>query len=121
MIKILLSTNETQGLRKSDFSIVPDGEIVVFTAECDGEEIDGSCGCRRCVDSIVSGMGITTFQVAPFNGTRQDFINAIAEAFSRRNLSLDAESHAAEIIRRARYFPVGAILEKRGSRLRRRK
>ena len=50
-MKVLVATRNTQGQRGNDFCFVPEGEIVAFpAAECTGEKIDGSCGCRRSVN-----------------------------------------------------------------------
>ena len=46
-MKLLVATTKTQGQRKNDFCWVPEDEIVQFAFVCDGEKIDGSCGCRR--------------------------------------------------------------------------
>ena len=46
-MKMLVATKETQGKRRNDFCWATEGELVRFAFQCDGEAVDGRCGCRR--------------------------------------------------------------------------
>ena len=51
-MKVLVGTKETQGQRSNDFSWAEDGELVMFGSECDREDVDGTCGCRRAMSGL---------------------------------------------------------------------
>ena len=51
-MKILVGTTETQGRRKNDFCYTKEGEVLCFHLECDGETVDGSCGCKRSMSGV---------------------------------------------------------------------
>jgi hypothetical protein len=126
MIKALVATKETQGQRKNDFSWCDEGELVTFAFECDGETIDGSCGCRRAMAGLVSHTATTTFKVAEVEITPLEYLEAVTASNikgwgdkpSIRELS---RVDCNELIRLAEVFPVGTILEKRGNKIQERK
>jgi len=62
-MKVLTATQSTQGQRKNDFFKAREGEIVGFVSECDGEAVDGKCGCKRCMVGVASGSVTTTMKV----------------------------------------------------------
>ena len=127
MVKVLISTMETQGQRKNDFSHTLGGELLRFGTECDGERIDGRCGCRRSMTGVESGRATTTMEVVETRLTvpqiafmisnseiraglyDKDDLDAIQESFR------DAHKQAKEIVRVAGAFKSGTILEKRGN------
>lgn len=80
-MKVIVATGETQGQRKSDFSFVPEGEIVLPAEPHDDEPIDGTCGCQRSFDGIVSGKATTTAKVIDLPLTREDYIAEILRAY----------------------------------------
>lgn len=51
-MKVMVATREGQGFRENDFSWTKENELVGFTSECDGETIDGNCGCRRSMSGF---------------------------------------------------------------------
>ena len=65
MLKVLVSTKGGQGGRDSDFNFCKDGEIVYYGMECDRDEndVDGDCGCKRCLIGVNGLTGTTTFKV----------------------------------------------------------
>jgi len=122
-MKVLVATDETQGQRKSDYHNAETGELVRFIMECDGEKVDGKCGCRRALGGMVSQKGTTTFTVEDRPGFElDDLILAVAESLGNAGwLSGDVEdalewatTDAQELARLAEVFPVGSIVEKRG-------
>jgi len=122
-MKVLVATNETQGQRKSDYHNAETGELVRFIMECDGEKVDGKCGCRRALGGMVSQKATTTFTVEDRPGFElDDLILAVAESLGNAGwLSGDVEealawatSDAEELAHIAEVFPVGSIVEKRG-------
>lgn len=124
-IKILIETRETQGARESDFNFCDSAEPVKFGFECDCDknDIDGRCGCRRALVGIFTSRGTTTFTVAERPLTADDYVSLCLGA-ERVNGWIQKDSSEAEIkeyeeaareaLRVAEQFPVGAILEKRG-------
>jgi hypothetical protein len=120
-MKTLVATTKTQGTRKNDFCFVPEGEPVTFGCECDREDIDGQCGCRRSMVGLTCRKGTTTMLVADTDMDRAAFIAALADSIKASGFGLTAEDFAPEadeIIRIADYFPVGTVLERRGETFR---
>jgi len=63
MRKVLTATAATQGMRKNDFSHTEEGELVTYGFECDGETVDGVCGCKRSLIGMSTHKATTTFKV----------------------------------------------------------
>ena len=123
-MKVLVATNEGQGKRKNDFFHADEGELVRFGSECDGEAVDGRCGCRRRMTGMATNKGTTTMKVIDLpNLTEEDF-KAQIEGSLRASGWLSimkpeaAEKHvadeAAQLKGMAEFFPIGVVLEKRG-------
>ena len=116
-MKVLVATHETQGKRKNDFSWTTDGEPVLFGFECDGERVDGSCGCRRALVGAHSMKATTTFKVAEMPGlNKQDFMDICNAHLQKAGWTgLTAEGLCMdELLKIADRFPINAVLEKRG-------
>lgn len=124
-MKVFVATSEGQGLRESDFFHSKEGELVFFAAECarDINNVDGGCGCRRCMDDSES-KATTTFKVADLNITKEDYIEKYCEylikstRFEAEEVEEGIEYHRAEaetLLQAAEVFPVDEILEKRGN------
>ncbi len=63
-MKILVATKATQGKRTNDFSFATEGEpVMIPVMECDGEPVDGHCGCRRAMAGLESHSATTTVKV----------------------------------------------------------
>lgn len=131
MIKIFVSTKKTQGQRKNDFSFVPSGEVVIHpTFECDGETIDGGCGCRRSLSGISCHKATTTMVVAEKLYTVEKLAKMIeasmkkggwGKLFSPERLTEYALADAKELVKAARPFRVGTVVERRGDTIQARK
>ena len=125
-MKILIATHETQGQRKSDFSHVPDGEIVSPNGfECDGERVDGSCGCRRAFSSLgEASTATTTAAIEDRDISRDQLIEVVRDSRTRGGWAKGDDSDAGwfaeeadEIIRVGAKFPAGAVIERRGEKV----
>lgn len=121
-MKILRATTKTQGQRANDFSWTDEGEIVNWGAfECDREEVDGHCGCRRSLCGLNSLKATTTFIVTNEpHMTRSDLILLIVESMERGGWGTKdgvlplAKQNAMDISAIASGYPEGTILERRG-------
>ena len=121
-MKVLVATHETQGERANDFAFVPDGELVFYGTECDREQVDGHCGCRRALCGAVCLTGTTTVKVAERDLTLRQYEDEAVEALRRGGWldipNVDLESAAREGARElavvALGFPLGTVLERRG-------
>mgnify|MGYP004457341045 CR=1 FL=1 len=114
----LVATKETQGKRKSDFSWTTDGEPVMFGSECDGEKVDGKCGCKRAMSGVTSAKATTTMKVADVS---EDAIRAGMVGHLVKNWGFDEaeakeyiEDQVKELHRIAEFFGEGTVLERRG-------
>lgn len=121
-----MATSEGQGLRPSDFFNSKEGNLVFFTAECgsDVNNVDGGCGCRRCMEDSESGGTTTTFKTADLDIKREDYFEKHIEyliksgRFGVEEIEDDREYHQEEaetLLQAAEVFPVDEILEKRGN------
>jgi len=129
-MKLLTATNETQRQRPDDFMWCTEGEIVKFGMECDGEEVDGKCGCRRSMVGVQCNKATTTMKVIHVEMTCEELTNALRDNYKEGgwyNL-MGAESaeksiriEVEDLIRLSESFPVGSIVEKRGDKFQVRK
>lgn len=126
-MKLLVATKETQGQRKNDFCHVPEGEVVHFGFECDGETVDGGCGCRRSMCGLGCSKATTTMKVEDVeNFSEVELLQALADNYignwgmKWEEASKRAKEDAEELIGLARHFPTGRVVEKRGNKLRER-
>jgi len=114
-------------MRNSDFNYVPDDEIVTFPSECDRDRnnIDGDCGCRRCMAGVLCHTSTTTMRVSAYTGSVEDFTRIIWQSLNNDatdTFELDKHGYrkTAEMIVTAIQsvvspYRVGSILEKRGN------
>jgi hypothetical protein len=65
MLKVFVATSRTQGDSPSDFSFVPDDELVGrYSMVCNSERPDGSgCGCGQAFAGFLTHAGTTTAMV----------------------------------------------------------
>lgn len=121
-MNVLVLTSEGQGKRKNDFISGNEGEVARFASECDGEAVDGKCGCRRSMAGIETNKMSTTMKVVDLPLTVDEFYAKIRknyeEAWGMTGPEYDADiiRDAAELLRIAKCFPVGSIVEKRGNK-----
>jgi len=119
-MKLLVATKEGQGKRANDFSHAGEGEIVRFGMECDGEEVDGGCGCRRSMCGMLSARATTTMKVDDLRIDIEKLTDLMAISLKLGGwdaLVGRAREEAEELVRLADKFPVGAIIEKRGDQI----
>ena len=124
-MKLLVATTETQGQRENDFCWATEGEIVDFGSECDGESVDGPCGCRRGMIGIESHKTTTTMKVVDRLDVDADSLAATILAgqidagwvkVSGAAAALGyAHQEAQYLIDTAAQFDVGDIVERRGN------
>jgi hypothetical protein len=124
MMKILVATMQLQQQRSNDFGWATEGEVVTFASECDGEAVDGHCGCRRAMSGMVSHKATTTFRVVELDATVQMLAQKLAEGLVEAGWYPTIEKampvavdDARELARLAAVFPVGSVLEKRGDKV----
>lgn len=127
-MKILVSAKKGQGLRDNDFCFVPEGEPVTFVFECDDEGPDGSCGCMRSMGGMKCHTSTTTFTVADVKMSEEDYFKMV-----KKNLEDGGwlkgghipdeaiRQRAKELLRVAKSFRPGVVLEKRGPEIQVRK
>jgi hypothetical protein len=118
-MKVLVATKESQGTRSNDFHCANENEIVVFGFECDGETVDGRCGCRRSMTGIFSSKASTTFKIVESDWTLEDYKNAITQRLVKNSLNADeakeiAEEMSSELAEVANQFSLNQIIERRG-------
>ncbi len=118
---IFVATSETQGRRKNDFCFTDADELVRFTSECDGESIDGRCGCRRSLVGMNSLKATTTFRVVQVPIDEDNLVARLQNYYAKSGFVDLPESEirieAQELIRLASAFVPGTILEKRGDQV----
>ena len=124
MARVLVATHEKQGQRKNDFCWTTDGELVTLPMECDGEDVDGGCGCRRCFSGVDSLKSTTTAKVVETRGmSKASLADMLAASLNKAGwgklMSKDAvegwaRKNAGELLRIAARFREGDVVEKRG-------
>lgn len=118
-MKLLVATKETQGARANDFHGANENEIVVFSFECDGETVDGSCGCRRAMTGVNSSGGTTTFKVVESDWTSEKLKNVFFQRYKKIGMEIEeaeemSEESSLDLIEVANQFSIGQIIERRG-------
>jgi len=120
-MKILVATKKGQGLRANDFCFVPEKEPVRFTIECDDEGPDGSCGCKRCMSGMTTRVGTTTFTVINVAMTKEKYFRMVRKSYKDGGWlkygvlkDEDIRRESEDLLRLAKAFLPGEILEKRG-------
>jgi hypothetical protein len=116
-MKYLVATQYGQGSRENDFFWANEGEPLHFGVECDREDIDGPCGCKRSLCGVDSAKATTTFRVAEVDACQT--INRLRDHFVRNwymdehEARQEAEEQSLEIAMLARQYEVGQMLERR--------
>lgn len=118
-LPVLVATKETQGQRRNDFCWCDEGEPVQFALECDGETVDGRCGCRRSMTGMLTRKATTTMRVQRLPITREQFVDMLRASHAKSGFPIVDDSlyqdDADELLRLAAAFPTDAIVEKRGA------
>ncbi len=125
MLKVFVSTNETQGQRTNDFNFVPEGELVILPSmTCTDEQADDDCGCARSMQGILTHKATTTMKVVEHDGDVSTLVNLIQTSlkesgwigsmYEQHNLIDTNPQNIAEcLLKAATPFKVGAIVEYR--------
>lgn len=125
-MKVFVATKSLQGLRKNDFSFTLEGELVKYGFECDGETVDGHCGCKRSMVGFESQKATTTFKVVEMPITPKAFWNKYIESERKAGWVKESATKeelkvfravAKELLRLPNRFPVNTVLEKRANRI----
>ena len=125
-MKVFVATKEKQGLRKNDFCWTDEGELVKFALECDGETVDGNCGCKRGLGGVDSHKATTTFTVEDRDIDTEEYIKLMLESERQGGwINKDTDEATISAFRdEAKYlleladcFKIGDVLEKRGSKI----
>ena len=125
-MRMISTTKAGQGVRPNDFSWTQEGEIAGIGFECDGEAIDGRCGCRRSFTGMTTHKATTTAKVVDTGLSREEYISRYIEASVEawgddKEIREISAKDAEMMLSFAEGFPVGTILEKRGSKIQERK
>lgn len=122
---VLVSTKDGQGLRSNDFCWTEPGEYVVIAEPCDGETIDGPCGCMRSFSGLSSLKATTTAKLVDMPGLQLSAFVALVEDSLRKSwpsLKPDelrelatAEAATVRDIGRKLAGAVGRVVERRGN------
>ena len=85
MIKVIVSTEKTQGQRYNDFCFVPEGELVMFGFVCDRDknDPDSDCGCSRSLSGFNCRTATTTFKVAVKDLTKNQYTKMYVDAWRK--------------------------------------
>ena len=118
MIKVLVATGATQGLRASDYCHTVEGELVRVGEVCrkDRDDPDGGCGCGRGFAGLSSHRATTTARVAELPMVREEYVEAIRSGMQAQGwtpcacCSVDEADDLAEYVAG---WPVGAVVERR--------
>ena len=124
MLKVFVSTNETQGQRTNDFNFVPEGELLMFgMMTCSNEQADDSCGRTRSMSGTLTHLATTTMKVVEYNGEESladRILTSLKESgwigsmYEQAGLvSVNPYAIAKRILKAAAPFKVGAIVEYR--------
>ena len=118
-IKVLVATKDTQGQRKNDFFFTKENEIVIHSSECDCEAVDGKCGCKRSLAGIHTLKATTTMKVIEQEKEKVE-VEFNKSAFMKEWSKIIKVELLKEVLNEtldvANHFPVGAVIERRGSK-----
>jgi hypothetical protein len=121
-MRIFVATERTQGDRSDDFTFVPEGEPVYIGMRCDREAVNGPCGCARSFTGLQCGVSTTTAVVVEYPaGFLTKYREMVRAALDRAtgNRASDAWSakETMNLLRKARRFESGTVVERRGNRV----
>jgi len=121
VLKVLVSTKETQGQRENDFCHVPEGELVKFGFICDRDrnDPDGFCGCARSLTGMECSRATTTVKVVSRKMTKEQFVNEYIKSDKKawkianddKDWINDIKENADDILDIANHFPINSVLE----------
>ncbi|MCL2048794.1 MAG: hypothetical protein FWG87_08710 [Defluviitaleaceae bacterium] len=115
MIKILVSTNETQGQRESDFCFVPENEPVHRGVNTDKENTSDNFNNVGCLIGLYCTKGTTTIKVASVEMTKEQYIDGFVNNLRCSNSSKaeieKIKKEAKLMLKVAAIYEVGSVLE----------
>ena len=125
MYKYVGATKKSQGWRKNDFSFVDEGEPVNFGSMCDRATPDDKCGCARAMCALDGKGATTTVMVME---TDEEFfklmmVDKIIEHYTEDWSYCEDTAKAMalrdiiELEETFSVFPVGEVIEIRGSKI----
>jgi len=124
-MKLLVATGDKQGQRDNDFNFATEGELLYFGMECDEEEVDGTCGCRRSMSGIDSHKGTTTMKLVEIDIEEPELherveasLHSAGWIFGEELDGVAADMVAevtAEMIALGQSLPIGVVIERRGN------
>ncbi len=106
-MKVLTATAVTQGRRGNDFDYCVEGELVHIDKVCaaDRDDPDGRCAT-------------TTAMIRGVEFGRDDYVQALRSSLDEQGWdSANTAAEADGLLRLASAFPLGAVLERRLSRV----
>lgn len=122
-MKILVATKATQGKRANDFSFATEGEpVMIPVMECDGEPVDGDCGCRRAMAGFESHSATTTVKVVERDLTPRQLELLIRKSWQQagwanlvgERIETYARDEARRLIRMAQDMKLHGVYGRRG-------
>jgi hypothetical protein len=119
-MKVLTATAVTQGRRGNDFDYCVEGELVHIDKVCaaDRGNPDGRCGCGRAFAGLNSHYATTTAMIREVQFGRDDYVDALRSSLDEQGWdSANAAAEADGLLRLASAFPLGAVVERRLSKV----
>ncbi|MFP5022036.1 DUF7715 family protein [Pseudonocardia phyllosphaerae] len=118
MMKLLVATALTQGVRPNDYHFCIEGELVWIGLVCaaDRADPDGGCGCGRGFGGLNSVRATTTARVADLPFTRADYVEALRSGLHQQGWMLapgEIAYMADDLAALVADVPEGAVLERR--------
>jgi hypothetical protein len=121
-LPVLVATKATQGQRTNDFCWCDEDEPVRFGTECDGEKVDGRCGCRRSMTGLSTLKATTTMKVKQLPITRSQYVDMLKSSYDKAGFGFalddaDIAAEADQLLSLAAAFVGVDAVEKRGNKL----
>lgn len=115
-MKILIAETDN---RPGGFTWTEAGEMVAFGTQCCNAD---TCGCGRSFSGFQSRKATTLARVMESDISRDDFLAAYVASETEAGFAeflTEAEMHAdaLQVLRIAGAFPAGALIERRGDRI----
>ena len=90
--------------------------------ECDGEYVDGKCGCRRSFSGMDSLKATTTARILNLPITEEQYLEAYQNAMNKAGWDklmqlADIKDEVKYLLQLASNFDEGTIIEKRGPKI----
>jgi hypothetical protein len=120
-LKVFVATRRTQCHRDNDFAHHDSPELVDLARTCNQDTADSACGRGRAFTCLSSGKVTTTAEVVERDLTLVQFRNVVHRSLVAAGFNDDpelrgaAEQSADEMARIAAGWPVGTIVERRGT------